>query len=337
MSELPLCACVWAADPDATRDALVALAGRAALVELRLDRVAPDYPVGPVIGAAPLPVLATCRPPREGGAWSGDEGARLALLQRAVDAGARWVDLEWDVDPGAVVGALRLRSRHVFEPTAPASFDALLASLGAGDLGKLAVAVEGAEQALELLERAARVRPCPLVVALGPDGVAARVLGPSYGQPWTYAAHDPRDPTGPGQLDLTGLTRLWRGGRARAEAAYGVVGSPVGHSRSPALFNHLFAELGVDALYSWLQTADPQALWNRCAADPRWRGFSVTTPHKQAAAAWARARGTLSPAAEATGAVNTLSRAGDAWRADNTDARALRELLAPAGLSGRDA
>ena len=35
----------------------------------------------------------------------------------------------------------------------------------------------GAEQALELLEREARVRPCPLVVALGPDGPGGALAG----------------------------------------------------------------------------------------------------------------------------------------------------------------
>lgn len=327
----PLCVCVWAADPKRTRARLERLSRRAAVLELRLDRVAPDYPLGDVFPVE-ASVIATCRPPREGGAWAGSEAARLALLQRAVDAGAEWVDLEWDVDPSAVGGAQRIRSRHVFQPCDPARWGELLDSVAGTELGKLALAVEGAEDALRLLELAVSREPRPLVVALDSAGVASRVLGPSLGQRWVYAAD--AAPTGPGQLAADDLSRLWRGGRARARIAYGVVGRPVAHSRSPQLFNHAFAELGVDALYTWLEATRPSALWDRCARDPRWRGFSVTVPHKQAAARWADE---LEPAAAATGAANTLSRRGAGWRGDNTDARALLALLGEREVSGVDA
>ncbi|MEZ6186242.1 MAG: type I 3-dehydroquinate dehydratase [Planctomycetota bacterium] len=332
----PVCACVWVDDPAATRARLAALAGRAARVELRLDRVGPDFPLEALF-PTPLPALVTCRPAREGGAWEGSEEARLRLLQRAVDAGADWVDLEADVPADAVRGAKVLRSRHVLEPSAPASWPELLDGLRGGDGSKLAVKLEDAEAALALLALAEAREPRPLVVGLGPAGSVTRILGPSHGLPWSYAADDPQAPTGPGQLGLEQLAGLWQGERARATAFYGVVGRPVGHSRSPALFNRAFAALGEPALYTWLETADPRALWDRCAADPRWRGFSVTVPHKQAAAAWAAEVGVLSPAARATGAVNTLTRMPEGWRAENTDALALLELLEPHALPGREA
>ena len=301
------------------------------MLELRLDRVAGDYPLGEVLPVG-APVIATCRPPREGGVWAGSEAARLTLLQRAVDAGAEWVDLEWDVDPSAVDGALRIRSRHVLQPCEPARWGELLDSVAGTELGKLALAVQEAEDALRLLELAGSREPRPLVVALDSAGVASRVLGPSLGQRWAYAAD--AAPTGPGQLAADDLSRLWRGGRARANLAYGVVGRPVAHSRSPELFNHAFAELGVDALYTWLEAARATALWDRCAGDPRWRGFSVTVPYKQLATTWASE---LEPAAAATGAVNTLSRRGAGWRGDNTDAQALLALLGEREVRGVDA
>ena len=61
---------------------LVELARRVApadLVELRLD-ARPDLPLE-WIRRLGKPVIATCRPRAEGGAWTGPEAARLALLR----------------------------------------------------------------------------------------------------------------------------------------------------------------------------------------------------------------------------------------------------------------
>jgi 3-dehydroquinate dehydratase type I len=56
-----------------------------------------------LLAVAPrLPVLVTNRPVREGGVFDGDEVLRLEILNKAVAAGAEWVDLEEDT-PGEIV------------------------------------------------------------------------------------------------------------------------------------------------------------------------------------------------------------------------------------------
>ncbi len=65
---------------------------------------------------------------------------------------------------------------------------------------------------------------------------------------------------------------------------YGVIGSPVAHSRSPALHNAALAAGGVDAVYLPLLVDDlPRFL--AAFGDRDFRGFSVTLPHKVPAAA----------------------------------------------------
>lgn len=113
-------------------------------------------------------------------------------------------------------------------------------------------------------------------------------------------------------------------------ALYGVVGHPIGHSRSPAMQNAAFAELGVDAVYVALPVEPgtlPEAL--RGAHALGFRGLNVTVPHKQEALGLC---GELDAVARAVGAVNTLRRTSDGWEGFNTDAPATLQLLDGAGL-----
>ena len=40
-----------------------------------------------------LPVVLTCRPERQGGHYPGDESQRIEVLSSAISSGGRWVDL----------------------------------------------------------------------------------------------------------------------------------------------------------------------------------------------------------------------------------------------------
>src|SRR5437660_1171734 len=83
-------------------------------------------------------------------------------------------------------------------------------------------------------ELAAREAKPTLAIGMGFPGVATRLLGGRAGAPWTYAAA--AEAAAPGQLPLARLAQLLRGRRpSRATKALGVIGKPVGHSRSPAL------------------------------------------------------------------------------------------------------
>lgn len=104
-------------------------------------------------------------------------------------------------------------------------------------------------------------------------------------------------------------------GRTRVAA---VIGDPIEHSLSPELHNAAFAAAGLD----WVYVAWPVAAGRAEAAVDAMRvsglaGMSVTTPHKDAAAAAADER---SAAVEALGAANCLVPIGDGRvRAENTD------------------
>jgi shikimate dehydrogenase len=115
-----------------------------------------------------------------------------------------------------------------------------------------------------------------------------------------------------------------------------VLGYPVGHSRSPAMHNAAFAELGLDWVYDAIEVApaDFDAVV-RGLPERGYVGANVTVPHKLAALAVADS---ATDTARAVGAANTLSFADGSIAADNTDVdgflRALRRQVpgAPAGM-----
>lgn len=122
------------------------------------------------------------------------------------------------------------------------------------------------------------------------------------------------------ELLVTGSTRL-----------VGVLGDPVAHSRSPAMHNAAFRALGIDWCYVPLHVASAQveaALRGLVALG--FVGANVTIPHKEAAA---RLADELTPAAQAIGAVNTLTvLQGGRLRGDNTDAGGTLAALREAGV-----
>ena len=105
----------------------------------------------------------------------------------------------------------------------------------------------------------------------------------------------------------------------------GVLGFPVGHSRSPAMMNAAFAELGIP--WRYLKLPIPPVLFEqtvRALPGSGFAGANVTIPHKAAAYAVADER---TPAVEAIGAANTLSFREGRIAADNTDAAGFLDAL----------
>ena len=115
---------------------------------------------------------------------------------------------------------------------------------------------------------------------------------------------------------------------------FGVLGWPVGHSRSPAMHQAAYAALGLDG-YSYQRLPVPPELFAetvRALPGAGFGGANVTIPHKEAALALADE---ATDRAKAIGAANTLTFGEDGTiAADNTDAPG---LLAAVGDPGESA
>lgn len=108
-------------------------------------------------------------------------------------------------------------------------------------------------------------------------------------------------------------------------AIAGVIGSPVRHSRSPAIHNAGFAALGLDWVYLAFEVGEEKAAAAvRGAAALGFRGLSVTMPLKSVVLG---AVDEVSETAATLGAVNTITFRDGRTQGDNTDGEGLLRAL----------
>jgi 3-dehydroquinate dehydratase I len=167
------------------------------------------------------PVLATNRPERHGGFFSGTEEARLEVLREAVRKGAEWVDLEEDVAAEVCRefqqhGARLVGSHHDYSQTPDR--DRLrhkaeeLAAMGA-DCIKVVTLATVPDDNLRVLElvRFGRSELGVDVIAfcMGPLGRWSRIVCLLLGSPWTYVQLPGQGQAAPGQLTASEIRTLW--------------------------------------------------------------------------------------------------------------------------------
>jgi 3-dehydroquinate dehydratase / shikimate dehydrogenase len=355
-----LCVPITVHDEDqSAADARDAKAGGADLVEFRVDEVFAGDLEAPAGGPhpavlmierlltdCPLPCIVTCRSSREGGGYDGDDADRVSLYERLgtaepgraptyldmeLAAYTRSANLKQKINlavkhPGQQreVGPSLILSAHDFTGR-PADLSRRVLAMQAEPacaVAKIAYKARSLRDNLELFDLlASRSKPM-IALAMGEFGLASRVLAPKFGGFLTFAALRPAAATAPGQPTLRDLLDLYRfRAIGPATGVYGIIGWPVGHSRSPLVHNAAFAELGHDAVYLPLPIPTPDAgtpddaylLFKATLLDlvhdPRltFRGASVTIPHKEHLLRLAREQGwTIDPIAAGVGAANTL-------------------------------
>ncbi len=255
-------------------------------------------------------VLFTLRTKAQGGAYSGDESARLGTFEAALKAGAAAVDAEWGTQVAtrlAVAGRPVVISHHDFN-----------GMMGVGEIARLTreasalrpVALKFVPTAqqpldsvrmLEWVGAAERGDPQRVGFAMGPYGVASRILAVAAGAPWTYGSIT--QSVAPGQVSMREMLRLYRAHElAKDVQVLGVVGRPVGHSLSPHMHNPALQARDLNYVYLPLELRELADI-NDLVTPLRVRGVSVTIPFKEDAF---RLATELDDASRAAGATNTL-------------------------------
>lgn len=302
----------------AARDGVTA----ADMVELRLDGVA-HGDVARALQGRRIPVIVTCRPVWEGGRFAGSEEERLAVLTRALELGAEYVDVEWEaLRPGSgqalrhaqhaagfddLVQRHRTRvivSSHDFAgvPRDLATRVRAMRGTGAAVI-KVAITATRLTDTLPLLE-IAREGPA-VVIGMGDAGVPSRLLAARFGSHWTYAGNS----VAPGQVPVQRMVEQFRfRAVGPGTAIYGVVGDNAMRAMSPAMHNAAFAAAGIDAVSVPLRAAD-FADFLTFADALGIAGVSVTIPFTIDAL---HASASADELTRAVGAANTLRRCGPA-------------------------
>ncbi len=280
-------------------------------------------------------LLATCRHHDASGHFKGSVDHQIKILADALRAGATFVDLEVESAEHAkrVVPELRelgpvCISYHNFEKT-PA-LEPVLRRLWKQDADayKIAITARKPTDNLRLIEFAREHHERPLIaLAMSEIGVASRILVAPLGSLFTYASPTAENGTAPGQISAKLMRGLYRSEKLTKQThVYGVIASPVSHSKSPLIHNRAFHARRVDAVYlPFLVPALQLPDWMKFATAMPVHGFSVTIPHKQTIL---RHLDIVAPLAKRIGAVNTVWRKAGKWRGTNTDTEGVLKPLA---------
>jgi 3-dehydroquinate dehydratase/shikimate dehydrogenase len=300
-------------------------------IELRLDFLAKAIDFKRLTPYKQCPWVATLRRPADGGRFAGTEAERQVILRQAIVSGAfEWVDLETDIASAIPrFGQVkRIISYHNLSET-PAGLEEIYTGMlkQDGDVYKIAVMAQTPEDVIRVL-KLQQAAPKPTVAfCIGDIGQPSRFLALRYGAPWIYAAFNKERGIAPGLPSLDDFKTVYPvRSITPATQVFGLVGDPVGHSFGPLLHNHIYQRLGVNALYLPFRVPRgmlPQAI--EAYGHIPVSGYSVTIPHKEAAAQLA-AESELN--SQITQAANTLIRLPDGtFSAVNTDYGAAIESI----------
>ena len=303
--------------------------------EFRLDYLAaPEQGVAVIrkfLAAHPeCSILATCRRHQNHGKFNGSVEDQVRILDAALDAGARAVDVEIESAENARARLEALRGKgqlvlsyHNYDGTpSPESIVRRMLRVPADGYKIVTTARKPSDNSRILAITKSHPRTPLVVLAMGETGFPTRVLGTAWGGMFTYAAPNASEGTASGQVSARVLRHLYRAEKfSRAAKIYGVVADPVRHSISPAVHNRAFQSLRLDAVYLPFLVQPPQLkdFFTLAAALPI-AGFSVTIPHKQRIL---RYLDVVDPLARRIGAVNTVWKKAGKWRGANTDADAV--------------
>lgn len=280
-------------------------------------------------------ILATCRRHQNHGHFNGSIEEQIRILDSAIDAGARAVDVEVESAENVVPRLEAIRGRawlilsyHNFGGTP--SLDAVMRRMAKipADAYKIVSTARKPTDNFRVLSLAKSNPRTPLILlAMGEVGFPTRVLSTAFGGTYTYAAPVSAEGTAAGQVSSKLLRTLYRIEKfSKAAKIYGVIADPVRHSISPAVHNRAFQSRRIDSVYLPFLVHPPHLKDFFLLADKLpIAGFSVTIPHKQKVI---RYLDIVDPLARRIGAVNTVWRKGGKWRGINTDAQGVTVPLA---------
>jgi 3-dehydroquinate dehydratase/shikimate dehydrogenase len=296
------------------------------LFEFRIDLIR-SFDMRRLRRATRKPVVVTCRPQREGGAFSGTERERMRRLHEACDAGAQYVDIEVKAFPLArrylipfLRGTRVVASLHEIgrRRTAWQVAYRRLCATGADVIKYAYPAYDAADisWAISFLQRAKRDGRRAIAIPMGEAGEAGRILYRKFGGWATYAAADEKHAAAPGQIPARTLAQLYRADRLTASTrVFGVIGNPLRQSKGIYVHNRLYPRGRMNAVYCRFPVANLGKFLRRIA--PLVSGFSVTIPHKEDVIRYCDG---IDGVARAIGAVNTVTIRGGRFHGTNTDA-----------------
>ena len=301
----------------------------AAFIEIRLDFLSKAVEFQRLLPLKKCPWIATLRRREDGGRWTGTEAERKTIIRQAIVAGFDWVDLETDIahEIPRFRTVKRIVSYHNMNETPP-DLEDIYEKMNEQDADVLKISVTAQTPAdnIRVLRLIQSAKKPTVAHCMGEIGFPSRLLGLKFGAPFIYAAFNKERGIAPGLPSLDELRRIYNVAGIDADTqVFGVIGDPVSQSFSPLLHNQMYRSSGINAIYLPFRVprGELQSTLENFREVPV-KGYSVTIPHKEGAAALAV---NLEHRVEETGAANTLVLKDKGYEAWNTDYRAALESL----------
>jgi 3-dehydroquinate dehydratase/shikimate dehydrogenase len=317
-----LCAAIFVRDrAQAERDIALAEEAGAEMVELRIDSFRERDDIVALLNFAAVPTVLTRRAKWEGGESDLPDLERLQFLWRDEAARATYFDVELKAyrafqlaDRDSIKRPVII-SMHDFTGRPDRLYNMIdEMNRTPGAINKIVWSARSIRDNLEVFELLKTRQKPTIGLCMGEAGLISRVLAKKFGGFLTFASLDETSQTAPGQVSIADLKKLYRwDALSPSTKVYGVVGSPIIHSMSPAIHNAGFDAIGHDGIYLPM------------LVEPGWESFkafmetfvpfegldlsglSVTIPHKENALRYLKEKGAeIEPLAEAIGALNTI-------------------------------
>jgi len=188
------------------------LSAGADLVEARLDYLERIEPQALKKALAPHArrLVATLRPEREGGRYTGPENQRLQVIRKVAQLPPGFVDVELDALSPSLCRGLRSRGARIIAsshdlkttPRLPQLNEVVKRAMALGDIAKVVTQSGGGEDNLRVMQLYTLFPRSRLVAfCMGELGKVTRLLAMAAGSPIAYASLDSRS-TAAGQLEL---------------------------------------------------------------------------------------------------------------------------------------
>lgn len=192
------------------------------LIELRVDYLR-RVDLALLLGNSQKPLIVTNRRKEEGGRYRGEERKRVTVLEKAIDLGADYIDVELATETSFLKNLIRNKGKtqvilsfHDFRRTPSLKelqklFTRMI-RLGANVI-KIVPFAESWEDnltVLSLIPFAKKRRQKIVAFCMGEKGKISRVISPFLGAAWTYASLNKDRSSAPGQLTVQELTEIWK-------------------------------------------------------------------------------------------------------------------------------
>lgn len=335
-----ICVPITQTKPEAFLASIAEAAQAADIIELRLDYLDADGCAAVLKTLPELPsvvekkLLLTFRPREQGGQRDLSLQDRQTFwrgLPAPLITAIHFADFEFDLvesfgEHSPVPWQKVICSWHNFDETPDdliSRYDRMArTSAAVVKIATMANRIDDCLRIFEMMEHAQGKKP---VIALGMSlaGIATRVLTLSRGGLLTFGSLHRGAESASGQPTVTELRDLYRINQLNRDTEiYGIIGNPVGHSRSPRMHNPALQLLGRNGVYlpfEVVNTGDFIRDFVRPSTkklDWDLRGLSVTIPHKLSVVPHLDR---IDATAKAIGAVNTIAVENEALHGYNTD------------------